>query len=35
MVKPKKPSEETDYSDFFERFLICDLNDNMMEFKEK
>lgn len=34
MLKHKKPSEEIDYDDFFERFLLVDFTDKMSEFKE-
>ena len=34
MIRRKKPSEEANYDDFFERFLVVDFTDRMSEFKE-
>ena len=36
MVTPKKPSEDTDYNDFFDRYYFAsDCTDTMSEFNEK
>ena len=31
----KKPSEDNDYEDFFDRFLMKDYTDKMSEFMDK
>jgi hypothetical protein len=35
MFKPKKISEDIDYNDFFDRYLLYDYDDHMIEFKNK
>lgn len=35
MIFGKKPSEDTDYSDFFDRYFISDFADQMAQFKDK
>lgn len=35
MIQRKRPSEDVEYGDFFDRFFMGDSTDKMVEFEEK